>query len=298
MYGGGQGEEKPEDLLDRRLYAYRADLAAESLRGRVDAPRYAKGDRRQVVIGAAPLRRQPRFDAPLETELLRGETVMVYDDHEGWAWVQSDRDRYVGYAPADALSRGLAPPTHRVKVLRSYLYPAPDIKAPPLDLLSLNALVAVAEAAGPFAMLKGGGFVIAEHLASRGAFETDFVAVAKRFVGTPYLWGGRTSIGIDCSALVQIALQATGRDCMRDTDMQERAVGAPLPASDDLAGLRRGDLIFWKGHVGVMVDAANLLHANAHHMAAAIEPAAQAVARIAARGSAVTSIRRIAQAGT
>lgn len=279
--------------LDPRTHAYREDLAADSLKGQVDAPEYAKGERRQIMEGVTAMRREPRHDAPLETELLFGEAVIVYDEREGWAWAQAESDSYVGYVSADALAPEVFAPTHRVGVLRTHQYPAPDIKAPPLELLSMNALVAVERAEGRFAVLKDGRFAVAAHLAPLGEYEKDFVAVAERFLGTPYLWGGRTSIGLDCSALVQLALQSAGIPCPRDTDMQETVLGEALSDPKDQSAFRRSDLVFWKGHMGVMLDEVRLLHANAHHMAVAIEPVADAIARIAAAGGPVTSVRRL-----
>lgn len=282
-----------EKLPDPRLHAYRDDLAADYMKGQVDVPRLAEGKKRQVVAGAAAVRKEPRHDAPLETELLFGEMVTVYDEQEGWAWAQSRIDSYVGYVSEDALSSRVAEPTHRVSALRTHLYPVPDIKTPPLDLLSMNAWVTVDSIEGRFARLRDGRFAIAAHLSAADEHEDDFVAVAERFLGAPYLWGGRTSIGLDCSALTQLSLQATGMACLRDSDMQEKSLGEALPDPQDQGSYRRGDLLFWKGHMGVMLDGERLLHSNAHHMAVAIEPVAEAVARIAAAEGPVTSVRRI-----
>ena len=197
-------------LPDPRRHAYRGDLAAEPLRGLVEARRFVKGEPRQVSAPSLPLRREPRFDARLDTEVLLGETATVYDESEGWAWVQLSRDGYVGYVPSEGLTRRLVTPTHRIAALRSYVYPEPDGKTPPLALLSLNARIACERAEGKFLALAGGGYVFAAHAAPIGATEPDFVAVAEAFLGTPYLWGGRTSIGLDCSGLVQLALEAAG----------------------------------------------------------------------------------------
>jgi cell wall-associated NlpC family hydrolase len=277
---------------DKRINAYRDDLAAESLRAKVDVPNYTKGEMRQVVATAAPLRHAPRFDAVLKTQVLHGESVVVYDENEGWAWAQADRDAYVGYIPSDALKNEITTPTHRVNALCTHIYPAPDIKVPPLDLLSMNAHLSVAEEMGSFSKLTDGRFALASHLVPVANVAKDFVSVAQKFLGIPYLWGGRTSSGLDCSALIQLSLQSAGIACPRDADMQEAALGTALPDPHDQSAYARGDLIFWSGHVGVMLDETRLLHANAHHMATAIEPVGQAIARIADTEGQVTSVRR------
>jgi cell wall-associated NlpC family hydrolase len=268
-------------LPDPRRHAYRAGLAAESLRGQVEAPRYVAGVRRQIDAPALPLRREPRFDATLDTEALFGETLNLFDESEGWAWVQLLRDGYVGYMPSEGLAATVTTPTHKIAALRTYVYPSPDFKTPPLTLLSLNALVSVTGEEGRFLALKGGGFVFAEHTRKLTEHARDFVDVALSFRGTPYLWGGRTSIGVDCSGLVQLASEAAGLPCPRDADMQAKEVGRPLEVGAPLA---RGDLVFWDGHVGIMTSAQDLVHASAHHMVVVEEPLAEAKARIAASG--------------
>jgi len=197
-------------LPDPRRHAYRASLAAESLRGRVEAPRYVEGVRRQVEASSLPLRREPRFDAIFDSEALFGETLTLFDESEGWAWVQLARDGYVGYLPSEGLTSAVTTPTHRVAALRTYVYASPDIKTPPLALLSLNALLSGAGEEGRFLALQSGGFVIAEHVRKLDEPSRDFVDVALGFRGTPYLWGGRTSLGVDCSGLVQLASEAAG----------------------------------------------------------------------------------------
>ena len=279
-------------LPDPRRYAYRVGLAAETLIGRVEASRYVKGERRQVEVPALPLRREPRFDATLDTEALFGETLTLFDESEGWAWVQVARDGYVGYLPSEGLTSAVTTPTHRVAALRTYVYASPDIKTPPIALLSLNALLSVAAVEGRFLALESGGFVIAEHVRKPGEPAHDFVDVAIGFRGTPYLWGGRTSLGVDCSGLVQLASEAAGLSCPRDADMQANEVGRQLDwqGSDALA---RGDLVFWDGHVGIMTSAHDLVHASAYQMMVVEEPLADACARIAAsKGGEIIGVRR------
>jgi cell wall-associated NlpC family hydrolase len=276
--------------FDRRLTPARADLAAAHLRGEVDAPRYAEGRAMQVIEASAPLRRAPQGDAPLETEALHGESVMVYDEAEGWAWAQLDRDLYVGYLPLAPLGAAAAP-THKVAALRAHAYPGPSIKLLPRMALSLGARLAIVRRDGDFAVTEDGLHLWARHLAELGSREPDFVAVAERFLETPYLWGGRTSEGIDCSGLVQTALAAAGIAAPRDSDMLEASLGPPIPS--DMA-LTRGDVVFWTGHVGIMRDEATLLHANGWHMKVVSETLTEARARIAASGGGeVTSVRRL-----
>ncbi len=277
--------------FDPRTTPARPDLAARHLQGRVDAARFVDGTAREVRDESAPLRREPSPDAPLDTEALKGELVTVYETtEEGWCWGQLDRDGYVGWLPANALAPPGPPATHSVTALRTLAFPGPSIKLTPVAAFSLGCRLAVARTEGPLAVTAA-GYVPARHLAPVDAPEPDFVAVAERFVGVPYLWGGKTSLGIDCSGLVQVALTAAGIACPRDSDMQEKALGTAVSAG--LPDLRRGDLVFWKGHVAIARDSATLVHANAFHMAVAIEPAAEAIARIAAGGSNISAVKRL-----
>jgi cell wall-associated NlpC family hydrolase len=278
-------------LPDPRRHAYRADLAAAALRDRVPAPRYVVGEARQIAVPVLPLRREPRFDAPLDSEALFGETVTLFDEGEGWAWVQLARDAYVGYMPSEGLARAILEPTHKVTALRTYVYPRPDSKSPPLALLSLNARLRVTGREGNYLALAHGDYVFAGHVAGLEENAADYVAVAEKFSGTPYLWGGRTSLGLDCSALVQLALEAAGHPCPRDADMQAVELGRPIDWH--ASPLARGDLVFWDGHVGIMTSATDMLHANAHHMAVAIEPLMHARARIEEAGYEVLCVRRL-----
>jgi cell wall-associated NlpC family hydrolase len=284
--------------LDRRVTPFRPDLAAESLRGQVEAERFASGAAMRVAWPSAPLRRRPAPDAPLDTEALRGEPVTVYDEEEGWAWGQLGTDGYVGYLPSEALASDLPEPTHRVAVLRSFVYPGPDLKLPPLEHLSFGAGVTVVSVAGDYARLANGAALFARHLAPIGSTEPDFVAVAERFGGTPYLWGGKTSLGLDCSGLVQVSLNAAGLAAPRDSDMQA-GLGETVELRPDLLGLRRGDLVFWKGHVGVMLDGTRLLHANGHHMLTVVEPLAAVEERVRRNSDGpITGIRRLPALGS
>ncbi len=283
----------PERLAsDPRMLAFRGDIAAEYLKNRVSAERYLAGRPMQIRAGSASLRKAPDAGAEQVNQALFGEGFTVYDEMEGWAWGQLEADHYVGWMRAD----DLAPPvtaTHRLKVLRSFIFPRPDMKSPPLLAVSMNARLALGEVTNGFARVAGSGWIFARHASPIDEFETDFVGVAERFVGSPYLWGGRESAGIDCSGLVQISLQATGREVLRDSDMQEQTLGETLETDASFTGLKRGDLVFWRGHVGIMCDSVRLLHASARDLHVEIEPLAEAVARIRPIAGEVRSVRRL-----
>lgn len=285
--------------FDSRVTPARPDLAAAHLRGKIEAAAYVEGRALYVCDGTADLRHAPAADAPLETQALHGEAVTLYEDHEGWGWVQLARDGYVGYMAMAALAAGPIRPTHRVSVNRSFIFPGPDLKIPARDALPLGASVCVRATKGAFAQIGDAAFVFLGHLLPCGETQKEFVAVAERLLHAPYLWGGKTSLGIDCSGLLQISLDAAGIDAPRDTDMQEHALGLPIVAGTGLAGLRRGDLIFWRGHVGIMRDATTLLHANAHHMLVASEPLSIARDRIlAATSQPIRAFKRLERAKT
>lgn len=272
-------------MTDPRVTPARPDLAAAHLKGKVEAARFVEGQSLSVAHGRAILRGEPQPDAARTTELLFGERFTVYESREGWAWGQAENDSYVGYLAADALAEA-APPTHRVTALMTPLLPAPDLKRIALDMLPLNAAVRIVSSRDGYARLANDGFVYEKHLAPADAKSPDWVATAERFLGAPYIWGGKTHAGLDCSGLIQTALAASGISVPRDTDLIEKFLTAESPSR------ARGDLVFWKGHMGVMLDATRLLHANAFHMQVAIEPLAEAVARVEKSAGPVTSIKR------
>ncbi|MEM6847741.1 MAG: NlpC/P60 family protein [Pseudomonadota bacterium] len=280
-------------MFDPRLSAIRDDLADERLRDAIDRPHYAAGEDGIIVVPIAPCRRRPASDAPLDTEFLHGEPVRVFDRKAGWAWVQSLSDSYVGYTPAE----NIGPPhtsTHRVSAPLALPFPSPSIKVPPRPALPLGASVHVVtdvlEGNEHFHMTADGAFILRQHLALLDAPAPDWVAVAEEFCGAPYLWGGKSWDGIDCSGLIQLSLAAAGISAQRDSDMQLATLGAPL---SDGERLRRGDLVFWKGHLGVMRDAEILLHANGFHMKTASEPVAEAIARLERLGLPVLARKRV-----
>ena len=279
--------------LDPRLNAFRPDLADERLEGKAEAQRYVAGWRAQIGRAVIPMRSRPEAMAGLVNEALFGERLRVFEIAQGWAWAQLERDGYVGYVPADTLLLDIVEPTHRVQAIGTFVYPLADIKAPPVMHLSLGSELVIAGGDEKFLRLGQGGFIAARHVAPRAKAARDFVEVAERFIGVPYLWGGRTRVGLDCSGLVQLALEAGGHACPRDSDMQQAALGENVLIPHDLDGLERGDLVFWKGHTGIMADGALLLHANAHHMAVVVEPLISATERIAKGGGPIAAIKRL-----
>ncbi|EEE46313.2 C40 family peptidase [Roseibium alexandrii] len=283
--------------FDRRRHPVRMDLAAKSYEGQVAADRFVEGEKYRVSADRLEFRPQPRQDISIDTEGLFGEKITVYEQTpEGWAWGQLETDGYVGWFSSDAIQKA-EKPTHRVTALRTFLYPAPELKMPPLSLLSIGSLVSVAGEAETrglqYAVLADGSAIVAKHLVPLGHTDADWVASAEALLGTPYLWGGRSSLGLDCSALVQLAAQTGGILLPRDSDMQEAEAGTEIPF-DNVSSLIRGDLLFWKGHVGIITAPNQLLHANGHTMTVAYEELDKAVARIAAtEWGAITKARRL-----
>ncbi len=251
------------------------------------------GEEFEIADALAPLREAPSTDAMLLTQALKGERVTIYDRNgEGFAWGQLNSDGYVGWLPDRALAKPAAAPTHKVTAVRTFAFPGPSIKLPPVETLVMGAMVTVMREDGPFAVTREGWYLPRQHVGGIDRYAEDFVAVAERFVGTPYLWGGKSSLGIDCSGLVQVSLNAAGTGCPRDSDMQQDGLGRILGLAES-SKLQRGDLIFWKGHVAIVRDADSIVHANAHHMATVIEDTRDAIARIKAAGSEISAIKRL-----
>ncbi|TNE58029.1 MAG: peptidoglycan endopeptidase [Alphaproteobacteria bacterium] len=275
-------------MTDKRRTAARKDLAALDLKGQVTAERYAPAITHFVTAASAPMRRGPDVASPIETEVLFGEVFNVYEIKQGWAWGQAGTDRYVGYVEISALVSGTPAPTHRLKALRSYLFPEPDLKSPPKALLSMGSTLAVDGTEGRFSKTRE-GFIFSGHICPLGHVVEDWVSIAEAFMGTPYLWGGRTSLGLDCSALVQLALQQKGLEAPRDSDQQMDEVGDPVTVED----LTRGDLVFWKGHVAIMVSPTDMVHANATAMAVSRDELSGFAAKIETAEGPIIGCRRI-----
>ena len=266
--------------FDRRLTPARPDLAALHLQGIVTAGDFSRGSLAQIARPFVNVHPEPDTATSPDTQLLRGETVQIYERAPGWAWIQALTDGYVGYVVEDALSDMPSRlHSHRVRTLGTNCYAHPKLKSPVFDYLPFGAELSVLEELDGFSRVDTGYWVPSQHLAEARSPASDWVAVAEMFLGVPYVWGGRTNLGLDCSALVQLARLAGGYRCLRDSDMQYASEGVTLDEGDEL---HRGDLIFWRGHVGIMVDRENLLHANGYHMAVVRESLAEAVRRIAA----------------
>ncbi len=272
---------------DPRLTPANPRVAHDSLRGLVKAERYSPGVLQRVVTPVADILRAP--NGPRDRQALYGEQVLALEEHDGHAFVQTERDGYVGYVKMACLGPA-AQATHWVSAAATHLYPQPDFKTRETLGLSFGSRLVVVAEHGRFSETADGQFVPSAHLTKRGVSSPDPARTAELFLGTPYLWGGNSRAGIDCSGLVQAALLAAGVDCPGDSDMQQK-IGRGIP---DQAPLARGDLLFWKGHVAMVFDHERLIHANAHHMAVAFEGIDAAITRIADQGDgAVTARRRL-----
>jgi cell wall-associated NlpC family hydrolase len=281
---------------DARLHAFRPDLADDRLRGEVAAERFVAGQPARIVAAVADIRKAPAPDAGVNTQALFGADVRVFEQARGWAWIQAENDGYVGYVSETTLGTEGSAPTHLVAAPRSFLYPGPDLKLPRTGELSMGSAVTVtgyADTRGTrYALLSSGEALVAGHLRPIGEAAPDYVAVAETLLYTPYLWGGVSGFGIDCSGLVQLAMRMAGKNVLRDCDMQAESIGEPVEPAPGFSGLRRGDLVFWKGHVAIMTDAENMIHANGHTMLVSRERLSDAIGRIGYLYGGPTGFRR------
>lgn len=282
--------------LHPRLNAFRPDIADSRLKGKVEADRFVDGKSTRVAVPVANLRRKPDSHSGLDTQLLLGDDVSVFEMREGWAWVQAVRDGYVGYVNVGSLTDRHDTATHIVTAPRTFVYSGADLRFPQAEALSMGCAVTVvgeAETRGTrYVLLTNGGALVEKHLRPVGERSDDFVSIAETFLNTPYLWGGTSGFGIDCSGLVQLSMRMCGVDVLRDTDMQEQSIGAPLDPGTDFENIRRGDLVFWKGHVAIMTDSENMIHANGHTMLVSHERLDDAIERIGYLYGQPTSFRR------
>lgn len=265
----------PSVRLDPRTHALRSDLADIALADRIQSPRFGQSRPMQCCIGTAMLRAAPDAAATAVSALLFGENFAVFDIDNGWAWGQCGHDHYVGYVESAALADPGACATHRISVPAALVFARPDIKAAALTKLPFNALVVGAAYDEKF-VAAAGGFVHVRHLSAIGVDLPLPLEAARLFVGSPYLWGGRTCAGVDCSGLVQAALLAAGQSPPRDTDQQAAAIGVAVALADRTPG----DLLFVPGHVGIIDQGDHLLHANAYWMRTLSEPLADVLARL------------------
>jgi cell wall-associated NlpC family hydrolase len=273
------------NVLDRRLHAYRDDLADARLEGQVEAVRFIAGRSARIGVPIADMLSAPAASGGMNTQLLLGDDLLVFEEGPEWTWVQAVRDNYVGYVARSSIAMDGSEPTHVVSAPRTFVYASADLKLPRKACLSMGSRVPIdrfAETRGTkYAVLASGEALIAAHLRPAGQYIDDYVAIAEELLSTPYLWGGASAFGIDCSGLVQLSMRMAGRAVPRDSDMQAAGLGEPLDPGADTSGLRRGDLVFWKGHIAIMLDGENIIHANGHTMTVSREKLAEAVERIA-----------------
>ncbi len=266
--------------LDPRLTPARPDLAAAHLKGQVEAERFVEPVDRQAIAASVPIRRTPEPHGAVDDQLLAGDVFALLEEKAGWGWGYSRADGFVGWVELLALSEEVEPVDHRITALRTYAFSEPDLKSEPNLLLSLNCSFRAGRRESRYVEAIGLGWVFTDHCAGLDETASDFVAVAESFLGAPYLWGGKESLGLDCSGLVQMALLAAGTEVPRDSDQQEAFLGAIWTDVTANPQRERGDVVFWPGHVGIMTDSEHLLHANGHWMDVTLEAFDEAERRI------------------
>lgn len=282
--------------LDPRLTAARPDIAWSGLKGKIDTSKFVAGKIRTISTPYANLKKTPRNTAPLLTQGLLGEKFRALEEHGGWAFGQLLEDGYVGYIKLEALGAHIPDPSHLVTVPLTHIYARPDLKTPDPLALPFGAKITIREGApkAGFAEAQGLGWICLRHIARLGVYDKDYVKTASRFLHVPYVWGGKTALGLDCSSLIQLAMTHAGIPCPRDTDQQARSLGHSISNKPDLALCKKGDLVFFKGHAGLMLDGTHLLHANATHMRVTIDDARAVADRLAKEfGDQILDIRRL-----
>ena len=284
------------NTLDLREYAFRPTIAASYLQGIVAADQFSDGMVCSVTDSVLPLKSNPTDQAELASEMLFGEKFIVYESQGSWAWGQSQTDGYVGFVKINGLSERPSSPTHEVKELKTFVYQRPDIKSPVLKGLAMGSKVSLKEKSGNFIRLKEGGWIVEKHVVEFNAKEASFITVARKYIGTPYLWGGRSSNGLDCSALVQLSLSRVGILAPRDTDQQEETLGCFCGKNPE--DIEKGDLLYTQGHVAISSGRDLVLHANAHHMRVVEEPLQAFLSRLDETDHQLRSIKRLKFLGT
>ncbi|WP_208441337.1 C40 family peptidase [Bartonella raoultii] len=267
---------------DPRLHAFREDLADKRLETEVTAQRFVQGEKRRVNVPVAGLFKENNKKSEMQTECLFGEELLIFEHGETMSWGQSLKDNYVGYIDTKALCTSTVKQTHTVSVPRTFRYFQADLHGPMECPLSMGSKVTVVDEVEVhktlYSILENGRAITSNHLSPIGHVYKDYVTVAEMFIRTPYLWGGASGFGLDCSGFIQLSMMMTGQMVLRDTDMQQKTIGTPLSENDKL---QRGDLIFWQGHAAIMVDHENIIHANGFSMDVIIEPLEKVITRIA-----------------
>lgn len=279
--------------LDKAINPYRNDMAAVKLKNLVQVENYVEPKTYQIIANGAFLKSQADIESPSLTEALRGELIDIYEIKNGFAWGQLQNDYYVGYIETDALSDKIVKYTHKISVLRTYGFAIPKAQGRILNILSLGAQInPIGEAQNGYVNCGDLGFIYEKHIAPIDEFYNDPAQIAQLFLNAPYTWGGKQSIGVDCSGLAQVSFAACGLKLPRDARMQEH-IGQEIAINSNLDGLQRNDLVFWKGHVAIMLDDKNIIHANGLHMMTTIEPLKTANDRYEKLGTPIRKIRRL-----
>jgi hypothetical protein len=279
--------------IDKNTNPYRDDIAAEKLRGLVGATKFIAPVTKQIVSGSASMKSAPSDNASQVSEALCGDIFEIYEEKDGYSWGQIVRNEYVGYIKSESLADKIINPNRKIRALRTYGFSIPKVQGMVIANLSMNAQVfATEKKENGFVDCGRHGWIYEKHLATLDEYYSDPAEVAQMFLHAPYYWGGVQSNGLDCSGLVETSFAACGIKLPRDAYMQEKC-GQELAIKDDLSGLKRNDLIFWKGHVGIMLDEVNFIHANGWHMCVAIEPLFEANERYLKLDLPIRSIRRV-----